>query len=510
MVFKKLLKKLNEDKVRKTDEYDLELSHHLSKMVASIQQLVGESDDISQQDFKIGRKIPASLFFIEGLCKKDILEKEFVKPLMQLSEDEVDSLLTTSSIDSFVHEFIALTVHVYESFDEAMLPLMSGQVLLVIDGKKKLILLDIRGFEQRGVEEPQTEVMVRGPRDGFNETLQTNIVLIRRRIRDPNLTIQLGQVGRRTKKDFAIMYIKGVADEDLVEEVRYRVSCVDIDDVPETGTIEQLIEDNVLSPFPQILHTERPDRTASSLFNGQVVILLDGTPFSLIAPITLHQLLISPEDYYERWQIGTLVRILRWAASFIALFLPALYIAMVSFHQGMIPTTMALSLAGSREGVPFPAVVEAFIMEGTLELLREAGTRLPRPVGQTIGIVGGLVIGEAAVQAGIVSPIMVIVVAVTAISSFALPYYNVSIAYRILRFSLMIAASIFGLFGIIVVYIAINIHLVGLSSFGSYYLSPFAPFRFVDWLDLVIRAPLSLLRSRKDEPTTLDNQKQNL
>lgn len=507
-MFKKLLKKLNEDSVRKTDGYDLELSHQLSKTVSSIQQVIGESDDISQQDFKIGKKISATLFFIEGLCKKDTLEEELVKPLMQLSGDEIKRLFSTDSVDSFINEIISFSVNVYDSFDEAILPLMSGHALLVIEGKKKLIMLDTRGFEQRGIEEPQTEVMVRGPRDGFNETLNTNIVLIRRRIRDPNLTIQLGEVGRRTKKEFALVYIKGITNEDLVEEMRYRLSCVDIDDIPETGTIEQLIEDNVLSPFPQILHTERPDRTASALINGQVIILLDGTPFSLIAPVTLHQLLKSPEDYYERWHIGTLVRILRWAASFVALFLPAIYIAMVSFHHGMIPTTMALSMAGGREGVPFPSFVEAILMETTLELLREAGIRLPRPVGQTIGIVGGLVIGEAAVQAGIVSPIMVIIVAVTAIASFALPSYNVSIAYRILRFLLMIAASIFGLFGIIAVYIAINIHLVGLRSFGSYYLSPFAPYRFVDWLDLVVRAPLSLLRSRTDEPKTLDNKKQ--
>lgn len=217
----------------------------------------------------------------------------------------------------------------------------------------------------------------------------------------------------------------------------------------------------------------------------------------------------STEDYYDRWHIGSLIRMLRYFAAFIAIFLPSIYIAMVAFHQGMIPTTLALSIAGTREGVPFPAFIEALVMEVTLELLREAGIRLPRPVGQTIGIVGGLVIGEAAVQAGIVSPIMVIVVALTAISSFALPSYSVSITFRMIRFGVMIAAATFGLYGIILVYILINIHLVGLRSFGSYYTSPFAPYRFLDWLDLVIRAPVTLQRIRTDEPRTLDNKKQN-
>src|SRR5690606_21009355 len=231
---------------------------------------------------------------------------------------------------------------------------------------------------------------------------------------------------------------------------------------PESGTIEEWIEDSFLSPFPLVTHTERADKVSSSLTQGKVAILLDGTPFALLAPTTLVSLFQSPEDYYERWMIGSLIRILRYVAAFLAVFLPGLYIALVSFHQGMIPSKLAFSLAASREGLPFPAIIEALLMEATLELLREAGIRLPKTIGQTIGIVGGLVIGEAAVQAGIVSPVTVVIVALTAVSSFAIPTYSAGNAFRILRFFIMLAAGALGLYGIILIYIMINIHIARL------------------------------------------------
>ncbi|MGO4887456.1 spore germination protein [Anaerobacillus sp. MEB173] len=509
-MFKKLLKKLNENKVRKTKEYHLELSTELTKTVESIKNIVGESDDIIQRDFMIAKQVNATIFFIDGLNNQDRIEGEIVRPLLYFTKEEVAELKDDKQLlEKWLNKNVLVSDYkVYETFDEAILPFMSGESLLVIDGIAKLIVFETRRFEQRGIDEPQSEVVIRGPRDGFIETMLVNVALMRRRLRDPNLIVQFGSLGQRSKKDFALLYLKGVVNQDLVDEIRYRISCIDVDHVAETGTIEQLIEDNVLSPFPQMLQTERPDKAVGHITNGHVIVVVDGTPFVLIAPITFQQLFKSPEDYYDRWHIGTLIRVLRYLAAFIALFLPALYIAMVSYHQGMIPTTLALSIAGSREGVPFPAFVEALMMEFTLELLREAGIRLPRPVGSTIGIVGGLVIGDAAVRAGIVSPIMVIVVAITAIASFAIPSYNVSITLRVLRFMLMISAAIFGLFGIVVIYILINIHLVGLRSFGSYYTSPFAPYRFADWVDMVIRAPLSVHKMRTDEPRTIDDKRQ--
>ena len=335
------------------------------------------------------------------------------------------------------------------------------------------------------------------------------MVMIRRYIRDPNLRFKTYQVGRRSKKDLVLSYIDGIVNPDIVKEVNRRLETIDMDDAPESGYIEEWIEDSFLSPFPQVLNTERPDKVAAALLEGKVAILLDGTPFVLIAPATLGNTLQSPEDYYERWTIGTLLRALRYLAAFIAMFLPALYIALVSFHPGMIPSDLAFSIAASREGVPFPAYVEALLMALTMELLREAGTRLPTPIGQTIGIVGGLVIGEAAVSAGLVSPAMVIVVALNAIASFSLPSYSVAISFRILLFGMMLAAATFGLYGIILSYIMLNVHLVNLKSFGVPYTTPFAPNFLSDWKDLILRAPITTIKRRPTYMQPLDKKSLN-
>jgi spore germination protein len=505
MFKKKLFKALHTTTIRDKEEYHLSLSKNLNETVESIKNIIGESTDVIQRDFIIKKRLKASLFYIDGLSDQDSIEEDIIKPLIQTADQPPENL----TVEDMISEVVTYSsVSVFDTFDEAILPIMSGDSLLIIDGFEKLVIFTTRQFDKRSIQEPESEIVVRGPRDGFIEVLQSNITLIRRRVRDPNLTVQHGQIGRRSKTDFALLYMKGITNPDLINEVRYRISCIDTDGVIESGTIEQLIEDNAFSPFPQIANTERPDKAAAALMNGQVLIAVDGTPYILVAPILLEQLFKSPEDYYERWLIGTLVRNLRAVAAIIALLLPGLYIATVSFHQGMLPTTLALSIAGTREGVPFPSFLEAMLMEFTIELLREAGIRLPRPVGQTIGIVGGLVIGDAAVRAGIVSPIMVIVVALTAIASFAIPSYSVSISIRILRFSMMIAASILGLYGMILFYILINTHLVGLRSFGCYYTAPIAPYQFANWLDLLFRAPISVLRKRSIELKPMDDIKQ--
>jgi spore germination protein len=375
------------------------------------------------------------------------------------------------------------------------------------DGEEEAIVVGSMSLTGRKVEEPPTESLVRGPREGFTEDVRTNMVLIRKHIRDFNLQVDSYFVGRRSRKELVLIYINGIVNPTIVQEVKRRIDSIDLDDAPESGFIEQWIEDSFLSPFPQHLHTERPDKVCAALLQGKAAILLDGTPFVLILPTTFVSLLQSPEDYYERWLIGSLTRLLRYGAALISLFLPALYIALVSFHQGMIPSKLAFSIAAAREGVPFPAVIEALLMELTLELLREAGIRLPKPIGQTIGIVGGLVIGEAAVQAGIVSPIMVIVVAVTAIASFAIPSYSAGIALRILRFLIMIAASIFGLYGIVLVFIMIVIHVLRLKSYGIPYTTPYAPAFFRDWGDMFIRAPITFLTRRPKYMMTKDDKR---
>lgn len=305
--------------------------------------------------------------------------------------------------------------------------------------------------------------------------------------------------GKRTKRKIVIVYMEGVAKQSIVDEIMRRLETLQIDFVQGSGHIEEWIEDSYLSPFPQILNTERPDRVISSVLHGKVAILVDGTPFALIAPATIADVLHSPEDYYERWIVGTSLRILRYLGAFISILSPALYVALIFIQPGMIPSDLIFSIASTRESVPFPPIVEALLMVITLELLQEAGARLPQTIGQTIGIVGGLVIGEAAVQAGVVSPIMVIIIALTAIANFSIPSYSMAISFRVLRFVFMFAAAFLGLFGVVLIYIMVNIHLVRLTSIGQPFLQPYVPFVKKQWDDVIIRAPLGKLSRRKND-----------
>jgi spore germination protein len=489
------------------------ISVRMNENTKKIKDVFGNSNDLVIREFAVGNTgTRCALIFIDGMVDKAEVEQAIVRNIQlgmplagKVPPDEPDRLITV-----LMEQVVSMAeLNEVQTLEDAVLHILSGDSMFFLEKSSKCYAFGTKGWRDRGVEEPKTESVVRGSRDGFTETIRTNTALIRRRVADASLRFKMYQVGRRSKRNVFLTYMEGIANPALVDETARRLESIDIDYVPESGTIEQCIEDSFLSPFPQIMHTERPDKVAAALMEGRVAILIDGTPFVLVLPITLGSMLISSEDYYERWQIGTFIRFLRYGAAFIALFLPSFYIALVSFQPGMIPSLLAFSIAGSREGVPFPAFVEALMMELTLELLREAGIRLPKPIGQTIGIVGGLVIGEAAVSAGIVSPIMVIVVSVTAISSFTLPSYSFGIAIRLIRFTAMVASAIFGVYGIILVYIMINVHIANLTSFGIPYSTPFAPFFKSDWKDLFIRAPYNMLYKRPTTMQTGDVERQD-
>lgn len=467
--------------------------------------------DLVTRIFTIGNtEHSCAVVCIDGLVDKDLINDKIIKHIqISLAESQKEVPFSGGAIIKELENGVlaASEIKKVNTLDEVMLPILSGDTALFVDGTDQVLIIGSKGWASRGVEEPISEALVRGPRDGFTENLRTNTTHLRRHIRDPNLRMESFKVGRRSKKDMVVTYIDGIAHPDMVKEVKRRLETIDLDDAPESGFIEQWIEDSFLSPFPTVFHTERPDKVAAALTQGKVGILLDGTPFSLVVPITFGSLLHSPEDYYERWLIGTLLRLLRYLGAFFAVFLPALYIALVSYHPGMIPSKLAFSIAASREGVPFPAMIEALTMITVMELLREAGIRLPKPIGQTVGIVGGLVIGEAAVTAGIVSPVMVIVVALTAISSFSVPSYSIAISFRIIVYCTMLMAAAFGLFGLILAYIMLNIHLVNLKSFGIPYSTPFAPSFYNDWKDLVLRAPITMLGKRPQFMQTEDKKR---
>ncbi|HTG68461.1 MAG TPA: spore germination protein [Candidatus Udaeobacter sp.] len=471
------------------------MHENMFEKLAAIREQMMDHSDVMIREFSIGRKgVAAAIVFVNCLADHELIDQHILRTLMSLRDQDL------SITKSYIKNQVLSVSHISETNDiDKLIPkVLIGSTALIIDGLPEAFMINTAKNKSRSIEEPISEALVRGPRAGFVETLSDNTALLRRHGENASLAFMSMQVGARAKKELIIAYIKDVADPDLVEEVRRRVSKIDIDNLPESGYVEQLIEDDFLSPFPQIQSTERPDRVISALMEGRVAILLDGTPFALIAPVTFSMLLQSPEDYYERWLAGSLLRILRFFAALVALLTPAMYISFISFHPGLIPTKLAITIVGARVGVPFSSLVEALIMEVAIEILREAGLRLPKPIGPAMGIVGGLIIGEAAVQAGIVSPILVIVVAVTAISSFAIPQYNAGIALRMLRFVTMFCAAVFGLFGVVLFFLLLCAHIVKLKSFGVPYASPAVPFRVSDWKDLFARMPIFMMKRRPE------------
>jgi spore germination protein len=502
--------KFNQEQEQNTPNHttssDKNLSGNLTYDLQVIKKEIGHNSDVKFREFQLGdTTVQVAVIFIDGLCDIELIQTHIMGGLMlgltslatkQQLEDDIERQSERLSKYIKNQSLSVCTLKEVQTIEEVKMGTLFGSICLLVDGLSECFLLGEASTKSRGIDEPDSEALVRGPRVGFVENLCDNTALLRRSGRNQNLSILGFEVGEVSKKELVIAYIQGIAEPQLIEEVKKRIKRIKIDAVPDSGYIEQLIEDNYLSPFPQVQSTERPDRVMSALMEGRVALILDGSPFALIVPVTFQMLLQSPEDYYERWIAATLIRMLRFVASFISLFAPSLYIAFISFHQGLIPTKLVFHIAVTRGGVPFPPLIEALIMEVSIEVLREAGLRLPKPIGQSLGIVGGLIIGEAAVEAGIVSSIMVIVVAVTAISSFTLPQYNVGIALRMLRFISMLFASVFGLYGVVLFSLLLCSHVVKLKSFGVPYLSPSAPFRVTDWKDFIIRGPLFLMKRR--------------
>ncbi|WP_138495069.1 spore germination protein [Paenibacillus pinistramenti] len=385
------------------------------------------------------------------------------------------------------------------TLDDVIASVLSGSVVFLADNTSYALSVSIPGGLRRSVEEPTSQSVIRGPKEGFTEELSTNMALIRRKLKTPDLRMEVRQIGTYTQTRVAVAYIQGIAQDSVVEEVRRRIDSINTDSILESNYIEEMIQDAPLSPFPTIMNTERPDAVAASLLDGQVAVLIDGTPFALLMPVTFFKFFQSSEDYYQRYDLATFLRVLRIMTFLVALLLPSLYIAITTFQQEILPMTMLITLAAQREGTPLPALLEAFIMELTFEVIREAGVRMPRIIGPAISIVGALVIGQAAVQAGLVSGTMVIVVSFTAIANFVIPSIDMAAAVRLMRFTLMILAGTLGLFGILAGMIPIIVHLVSLRSFGVDYYAPYAPFHKSNMKDMMIRVPIWAMKTRPDQ-----------
>lgn len=483
------------------------VSKNIEKNKQYIKNLFKCAQDIVYRDFYIGRdKLHILIVYIDGMVDKDILNNQILKNLMVDNEYKNEEKLT---LDYIKDNYLSVSeIKEYEYISELVQMVLSGDILFFADNFDKAIAIGSKDIETRSVQEPISEQTVKGPRDGFVENIKTNIILIRKRIKDINLCVEMLKIGERTKTDVGVLYLQDVADENLVENIKKKLSEVSIDGITDTGQIEQFLQEGKWSIFPLTLSTERPDRVTANILEGRVALVVDNTPFVIIAPITFSAFLSSPDDYYARSYISTVIRITRYICYIISTTLPSIYLAFTSYNPGMLPTTLALSITGTRVGLPFPSFLEVLSMVFTLEILQEAGVRLPKPIGQTVSIVGGLVLGQAAVQAGIVSPIIVVVVALTAISSFALPTYNFSLNTRLIRFHMLILSSLLGVYGIIIGWILLTIHLSSLEIFGVRYMSDFSPYNFNNMKDTILRFPIGSLNKRPGMINTKNNTRQ--
>lgn len=477
------------------------LSQDLRTNLDSLKKVLhyGLNSDVVIREFDIATRpaTKAAIVFMEGLADRDLIDLAILQPLMLIANLEDDHPALASDLLCFVERKLlpGNQVSRNDNLRGVVEGIIAGTTCLLVESIGIALDVETKSWEHRGIGQPTAETVVRGPQEAFSETLKSNIALIRRRMRTPDLVNVMLKVGSLSRVDCALLYIEGITNPRLLQEVKRRVDSVSADHIQDTGVLEQFIEDRPSVLAPQTLSTERPDRMAAFLAEGHVGILLDGSPFGLIVPATFWSLLHSAEDYFLRWPFGTFLRLIRVFALLTALLLPATYVALTTFHPEMIPTDLLLAIAATRERVPFPTVVEVLIMELSLELIREAGIRVPGVIGPTLGIVGALILGQAAVAASIVSPILVVIVAITALGSFAVPNFNMAFAVRLSRFVYIVLAAALGFYGIAMGAFVQMMILVNLKSFGVPFMAPVAPFAPSSG-DLVLRYPTWTMERR--------------
>lgn len=477
------------------------ISKNLDDNFNYIKKLMQDNSDIVYRDINFkGTKL--TLIYIDGMASKDLLNNYIIEPLVKFDKNnesefqDIESFITASDFKAFNDLEVAINM------------MLSGDTILLVDGKEEVNVIATRSWPNRGVSEPRGESGLRGPLDGFTETVRFNTALIRRRIRDTRLVVKSKSIGVRSKTDCAIMYIDDIVNPDIVTEVNKRLDDIHIDAILDSGYIEQLIEDNKFSIFPQIQSTERPDVVAGALYEGRVAIIIDNSPYALIVPTIFANFFQSADDYYLSFLQGMYSRVLRYLSVFLTTMLPALYISITTYNSSIIPSKLAYSIAEARATVPFPSLVETLIMEISLQLVVEAILRTPKIISSTIGIVGGLIIGQAAVTAGIVSPFMIIIISITTLTSLTTPNISLNTTYRYIRLAMIFASYFMGLYGILVVFIVVLLHLSNLKSFGVSYLAPLNTFRTNDFKDYIFRTPLHKMRKRPEIMNTLDKYRQ--
>ncbi|WP_425059732.1 spore germination protein [Sporomusa carbonis] len=459
-----------------------------------------DCDDVKMRSFNLyGNQ--ALLVYLDGMTDTDVLSENVIKAATsEPSTQSSGTQATIANLSTLVNEKLSVTdVTVVSKATEAIESVMAGKALLLIDDVAEVLVVGTVKHVKRSVEQGIEDVM-RGPHDTFNETLSDNIVLIRRRARDPNVKVRIIKIGERSKTAVAMVYVANLVKPGLLEEVERRLKSIKIDRVLASFNIEEYIVDNPWTPFPQVQTTERPDKVVASIYEGRVAIIIDNTPATMLAPCTYNMIMQSPEDYTMPTIVSSLVRFSRHISAFIAIYLPSVYVAVVSFHPGLMPTTLAISVGELRARSPFPSFLEAVAMEMILEIFQEAVSRLPQKIAGAASVVGGFIIGNTVVEAGLINPLLVVVVASTAIASYTLPSWSFSMALRVFRVPMLILASILGLYGVMIGLLIVTVHLCALRSFGESYLGGMFNITLLeDWTDQVLRLPQQNIGARPKE-----------
>lgn len=474
-------------------------------MLDNVKEHLKECSDIVYQSIQV-HSHTCQLIYIPSIVDMRSLQEYIAIPL----RNESDTELNWSGFLERLDLGTAFPIPYLKAYDtkKAIDLVVEGKAILIINELPYLYYFEIKQYQKRSVSESQNELVVVGPQEAFIEDIQSNLSLLRHRIKHPDLKTKHFQIGKYTKTDIYVVYIDGLYDKKTLDEIEKSLQNIEIDSIVGAGSLAEDLKLKNLSPFPLFKFTERPDSVAASLLEGRIGLLQDGSPSALIAPITFFSLLQSSEDYYQNYYVASWIRIVRFLFSFISLLLPSLYVAITTFHSEIIPSNLLITIAAARENIPFSALTEAIIMELTFEALREAGTRIPKPVGQTVSIIGGIVIGQAAVQAGIFSAPMVIVVSITGIASYIIPHLELGLAFRLLRFPLLLIGGTLGLIGVFAASFIIYGHLANLKSFGVPYLQPLAPLVLQDWKDALLRAPLPIMKKKSSTSTNHNPRRQ--
>lgn len=487
------------------------LTRSLQENKKHLDQVFADSDDIKMRSFSAGES-QALLVYVNGMADTTVLEESVLPVLMRgvtgnhqryfLNNDQKSSASPdANSIMTITQQLLSVAeVKVLSRPTQAIEEVLTGNAILLVDGISDIIAVHCAKFPKRSVEEAKMEGGLRGSHDGFTETLTDNIVLVRRRTKDANCKVQMLKIGVRTKNMVAIIYVDNLVKKGLVEEILRRLESITVDKATTSFAIEELLVEHPWSPFPQMQSTEKPEVIASALYEGRVCILVDNTPAALLIPCTYKYVMQASDDYTQQPVIASLVRFTRHFAALLAVYLPALYTGIVSFHPAILPTSLAISIAEIRSRTPFPSIVEVAMILAMLEIFQEALVRLPQRLVSGASMVGGFVIGTTVVQAGLINPLLVVVIAVTAIASYSMVFYNFGLALRVLRVPMIILASTLGLYGVVLGMIAVTIHLSAIKNFGESYLGGFLEITLLeDWKDSVLRFPRKFLTARPKE-----------